>query len=458
MVSVLESVNSFIWGIPVLFLILITGIVLCIRSRFAQIRLFPLAVKCFTKSFQKAENGNNTVSGYRALCTALAATVGTGNIAGVAGAIAIGGPGAIFWMWICGIVGMITKFAEVTLAVHYRNKEVNGEYVGGPMYTIQNGLHQRHRYLAYIYCFFCVVAALGIGNAVQVNTVISGITNVVNLTESNLGPAHRCVIGVLISLLLIPTFRNGANRIGIIAEALVPIASIIYFLMSFVVLVARFYMVPIAIKAILKGAFSPFAVTGGVLGSAFTALRIGASRGVFTNEAGMGTASIAHAASNAKHPAQQGLLGIIEVFLDTIVICTFTALVILCSGVSIPYGADIGITLTLDAFAFVLGDWSRAILTLLTCIFAFATMLGWGLYGARSCQYLFGVNAWNYFVYFQAAAVVIGSVLNTSVVWILAEIVNGLMAIPNLIAVLALSGVFIGLIKDFQNKENAYRL
>lgn len=458
MVSVLESVNAFIWGIPVLFLILITGIVLCIRSRFAQIRLFPLAVKCFTKSFQKAENENNTVSGYRALCTALAATVGTGNIAGVAGAIAIGGPGAIFWMWICGLVGMITKFSEVTLAVHYRKKEENGEFVGGPMYTIQNGLAKKYHFLAYIYCFFCVVAALGIGNAVQVNAVISGIANVVNTTQSNWGPVHRCVIGVLISLLLIPIFRNGAKRIGIIAEALVPIASIIYILMSFAVLTARFYMIPIALKTILKGTFSPLAVTGGMLGSAFSALRIGASRGVFTNEAGMGTASIAHAASNVRHPVQQGLLGIIEVFLDTIVICTLTALVILCSGVSIPYGADPGITLSLDAFAFVLGDWSRVILTLLTCIFAFATMLGWGLYGARCCQYLFGLNAWKYFVSFQAAAVVVGSVLNTSVVWILAEMVNGLMAIPNLIAVMALSGVFIGLIKDFQKEENAYRL
>lgn len=458
MVSVLESVNSFIWGIPVLFLILITGIVLCIRSCFAQIRLFPLAVKCFTKSFQKVENGNNAVSGYRALCTALAATVGTGNIAGVAGAIAIGGPGAIFWMWVCGLVGMITKFAEVTLAVHFRSREKNGEYVGGPMYTIQNGLHQRYHCLAYIYSFFCIVAALGIGNAVQVNAVINGITNVVNMTQSNLSLTHRGAIGVLISLILVPIFRNGPKQIGTIAEALVPIASIIYILMSFAVLSIRFYMIPVALKTITNGVFSPYAVTGGVLGSAFTALRIGASRGVFTNEAGMGTASIAHAASNAKHPVQQGLLGIIEVFLDTIVICTLTALVILCSGVSIPYGMDPGITLSLDAFALVLGDWSRAILTLLTCVFAFATMLGWGLYGARSCQYLFGVNAWNYFVYFQAGAVVIGSVLSTSVVWVLAEVVNGLMAIPNLIALMALSGVFIGLIKDFQKKENAYRL
>lgn len=454
---ILETINTFIWGIPVLLMILITGIILSIRTKFAQIRLLPLSIKKLWDSIKHTSATSDTVSGYRALCTALAATVGTGNIAGVAGAIAIGGPGVIFWMWICGIFGMITKFAEVTLALRYRMC-IKGEYVGGPMYIIKRGLSPKYHILAYIFCFFGVVAALGIGNAVQVNAAIDGIKSISTLGHIELQIQHRFVIGVSLSVLIIPIFKKGITGIGRLAEILVPIASVAYILMALIVLCIRFNRIPAAVSVIVQGAFTPAAVTGGMISSLLLTLRTGAARGVFTNEAGMGTASIAHAASNTSHPAEQGLMGIMEVFLDTIVICSLTALVILCSDVPIPYGTDPGILLSFNAFSAVLGEWSKALLTVLTCIFAFATLLGWGLYGARCFQFLFGQNAWNFFVYAQSAAVIAGAVLDTSVVWILAEIVNGLMAIPNLIAVLALSGTFVKILRDFQRKENAYSL
>lgn len=457
MESLLYSINAFVWGIPVLFLILVTGVVWSIRSRFAQIRLLPTALEYFVWSLRKSDHNKNHISGYRALCTALAATVGTGNIAGVAGAIAIGGPGVIFWMWVCAILGMITKFAEVTLAVHFRHKGNDGEYIGGPMYIIQKGMSLKHRYLAYIYSFFGVIAALGIGNAVQINTVIDSADVIAAQMHLDFGIYHRLIIGICVAVLIVSIFKRGAVGIGRIAEGLVPIASVIYILLTIAVLFIRHQRIPAVLLDIFHGAFSPYAVTGGVLGSAFLTLRIGVSRGVFTNEAGMGTASIAHASSNAVHPAEQGLMGIMEVFLDTIVICTLTALVILSSGVSIPYGSDPGISLSLEAFAYVLGDWSKIVLTALACVFAFATILGWGLYGARCCQYLFGEKSWNLFVYAQSAAVLLGTTLNTSSIWCLAEIVNGLMAIPNLIGIFALSDVFIRILKDFQRNKNAYR-
>lgn len=456
--SLLESINSFIWGVPVISLILLTGVILSVRSRFLQIRLLPLSVKFFIKEVMQSEKNENSVSGYRALCTALAATVGTGNIAGVAGAIAIGGPGAIFWMWVCAILGMITKFAEVALSVHYREKDSSGGYVGGPMYIIKNGLHRRYHVLSYVYCFFGVVAALGIGNAVQINAVIDGAEMIAQTANVVFTTKHRLLIGILICVLMIPIFKKGAPQIGKIAEVLVPIAAIFYILMAIIVLCVRCEEIPVAIAEIMQGAFSPSAVTGGALGSFLSTLRVGASRGVFTNEAGMGTASIAHAASNVKHPAEQGLMGILEVFIDTILICTITGLVILCSDVQIPYGLDSGIVLSFDAFSSVLGNWSSIVLAILVCILAFATILGWGLYGARCCQYLLGYKSWSMFMYVQSVAVLLGAVLNTSVVWTLAEIVNGLMAIPNLFAISALSSVAISIMNDFQKKKNAYRL
>lgn len=458
MESALKALNAAIWGVPVLSLILIVGMLMTVRSRCAQLRLLPAAVRQFLRSLKGTNKNANGISGYRALCTALAATVGTGNIAGVAGAIAIGGPGVIFWMWICALLGMITKFAEVTLAVHYRKRDPKGGYVGGPMYIIEKGLPRKMCFLAYLYCYFGIVAALGVGNAAQINAVIDGVKSIAASMQCSFGSREALLLGIMIAVLIFFIFQKGASGIGSIAEKLVPFASAIYILLALIALCLRCSEIPAAFLSIINGAFSPKAVTGGVVGSVFLTLRVGTSRGVFTNEAGMGTASIAHAASNVYHPVEQGLMGIMEVFLDTIVICTLTALVILCSGVPIPYGTDPGISLTLDAFSLTLGNWSRILLTVLTCIFAFATILGWGLYGARCSQYLFGEHTWKRFVFAQTGAVILGSVLNTSVVWVLSEIVNGLMAIPNLIALAMLSGVFLSILKDYQGKGKAYRL
>ena len=457
MESVLKSVNAVVWGVPVLLLILIVGVLLTIRSKFAQICLLPKAIKQLLLSLKHNRNPNHSVSGYRALCTALAATVGTGNIAGVAGAIAIGGPGVIFWMWICAILGMITKCAEVTLALHFREKSACNGYVGGPMYIIKNGLREKFRALGYIYCFFGVVAALGIGNAVQVNAVIDSMKSVAELICFPVGKTESFLVGIVITVLIVPAFCKGAVGIGGLAEKLVPAASLIYIALCTAVIYLRAEYLPAVFHAIMKGAFQPSAVTGGLLGSMFITLRVGVSRGIFTNEAGMGTASIAHAAAEVTHPLEQGLMGIMEVFLDTVVICTLTALVILSSNVTIPFGTDPGITLTMEAFSKVLGNWTKPLLSGLSGIFAFATILGWGLYGIRCFQYLFGEYSGNIFVVAQSVAVILGSVIQTSTVWLFSEIVNGLMAIPNLIAILMLMKVFLELLNQYKDKAYSYQ-
>lgn len=452
MSEVLNYLNQFVWGVPALLLILGVGVYLSLNSRFAQFALFPQSLRLFFSRLLGRRDDHNGVSPFQALCTALAATVGTGNLAGVAGAIAIGGPGSIFWMWVCAFFGMVTKFAEATLAVRYRERNANGELVGGPMYMIRNGLGIRWNWLGSLYCFFAVIAAFGVGNATQINAVIGGINTAITVFGGQETQWGNLLMGIILAVLIAVLLLGGAKRIGMAAEMLVPFASAAYLLLGAGVLVVRASAIPAAFSAIIAGAFSPRAVTGGIIGSMFQALRVGTSRGVFTNEAGMGTASIAHASAQVKHPVEQGMMGIIEVFLDTIVICTMTALVILCSGVAIPYGTDVGVTLTVQAFSSVYGDWVSILIALALCCFAFATILGWGLYGARCAQYLFGDHVWKPFVYLQAVVVVVGAMLGTGMVWTLSELVNGLMAIPNLVALAGLSPELARLTKDYRNQ------
>ncbi len=439
MISALEKINSFLWGIPTLLMIIGIGLYISIRTGFIQFRLFNGSVKRFFAGFRRNTKSGDGVSQFQALCTALAATVGTGNIAGVAGAIAIGGPGAIFWMWICGFIGMATKFAEATLSVCYRVKNSNGEYVGGPMYMIQRGMGEKWKWLAYLYSFFGVVAAFGVGNATQINAVVGGVNAVIVALGGSERVIINMLVGVVIAAFLGVVLIGGAKRIGMIAQTLVPFASAAYLLLCITVLILRGNMIPDVLKSIIYGAFEPAAVTGGILGSAFRALRIGASRGTFTNEAGMGTAAIAHSAAKVDHPVEQGMMGIVEVFIDTILICTMTALAILCSGIAIPYGTDPGVRLTMDAFSSVLGQWINVVITIALAAFAVATVLGWGLYGGRCAQYLFGDGVWRAFVWVQMVTTVLGAVIGTQTVWLLAEIVNALMAIPNLIVLAVLS-------------------
>ena len=453
MTDFLNCINRIVWGIPLLSLIIGVGIYIGFRTGFPQAIRFKQAVFAFGKQFKAKKKAENGVSPYQALCTALAATVGTGNLAGVAGAIAIGGPGAIFWMWVCGFLGMGIKFAEATLSVQYRKKNANGEYLGGPMYMIRHGLSKNWHWMAAVYCFFGVVASLGVGNATQINTVIGGIKSVVSTFGGDLSKRTTIVIGIALAVLIGTLLLGGAKRIGAVTQKLVPAMALGYLILGVVVLIMRADAIPSALYSMIQGAFSPQAVTGGMVGSVFSTLRIGASRGVFTNEAGMGTAAIAHAAGNVIHPVEQGLMGIMEVFIDTIVICTMTALVILSSEIPIPYGTDVGVSLTTAAFSAVLGEWVCIPLAFSLCCFAIATILGWGLYGARCAQYLFGEKVWKNFVLVQVMIVAISAVLKTSTVWTLSDIVNGLMAIPNLITLALLTGKLKKLNASFKNKS-----
>ena len=425
----LERFNEFLWGVPVLGLILGAGVWLTVRTGFVQVRLFPVAWRDFWRKLRDRD------SGFRALCTALAATVGTGNIAGVAGAIAIGGPGAVFWMWVSAFLGMALKCAESVLAVRFR--EPDGR--AGPMYIIEKGLGRRWKWLGWLYCFFGIVAAFGVGNATQVNAVLSSL-------EIAGGGNLRTAVGFILAAAVAVMVMGGVKAICSAAELLVPVVSGAYILLCLVALVLSWERIGAALGSILMGAFDPGAVTGGMIGGMMTTMRLGVSRGTFTNEAGMGTAAIAHGAAETKHPADQGLMGIMEVFLDTMVICTLAALVILTSGLNIPWGEPAGAELTAGALAAMLGEWVCPVLCGCLVLFALATILGWGFYAGRCAEYLFGSVNWKAFGLCQGAGVLLGVFLKTGTVWTLAEIVNGLMAVPNLLAVLALSREVKGLL------------
>jgi len=449
------AANDAVWGFPALILMLTVGVLLSIRTKWIQFRLLPEAFRSILVSLRHKKESAGDVSGFQALCTALGATVGTGNIAGVAGAIALGGPGAIFWMWICGILGMATKFAEATLSVRYRVKQKNGSYVGGPMYVIQNSMNGKWKILSILYCLFGVTAAFGVGSATQVNALLGGIHGAITACGGQEAPCFGLAIGILLAIIVVYVTLGGLTRISDITSFLVPFASIFYIALCFGVIFNRISAIPHAFRLIITGAFCPRAVTGGMIGSAFQAIRVGSSRGVFTNEAGMGTAGIAHASANVMHPVQQGMMGIIEVFLDTIVICTLTAFVILCSGIDIVYGQDFGIFLTTAAFESVYGKWINIPLAFALCCFAVATMLGWGLYGMRCVQFLLGENVRKIFAVLQGGSVIAGALLNTGTVWSLSELANGLMAIPNLIVLTLLCSEVVQLINEYL--LNSYR-
>lgn len=428
MTHILDRLYGLLWGGPMLVLISGVGVWLTICTRCAQVRLFPQSLR---RLFRKSSPEEGGISPFRALCTALAATVGTGNLVGVAGAICLGGPGSVFWMMVFAFFGMAVKFAEAALAIRFRETE-DGELVGGPMYMIRARLSRRFLPLAYLYSLCGILASFGVGNMTQVNAIITGIQGITpRFSPLTLGLAVTILVGL--------AFLKGADSIGRIAERLIPIASGIYILLCVLFLVIKAPQLPGALSSIIKGAFSPKSVTGGLIGSAFKAVQTGCSRGVFTHEAGMGTASIAHASANVRHPAEQGMMGLLEVFLDTFVICTLTALVILCSGIPIPYGTDAGANLTTAAFSAVYGRFGKTIVCIFLVCFAYATILGWSFYGLRCTQFVFGKKAASAFFLLQTAAVLLGAVMKTPQIWRMAEILNGLMALPNLLMLLVLS-------------------
>lgn len=446
-------VNNFIWGVPAMICIVGVGLFLSFRTKFIQIRKFPYAMKVtFGRMFKKREASDGALTPFQAVCTALAATVGTGNVAGVAGAIAIGGPGAVFWMWMSALLGMCTKFSEVTLAVHFREKNKDGDYVGGPMYYIKNGLKKHWLWLAYLFSAFGVLTVFGTGNATQVNTITTAIDSALfnyNIISEDAAHTLNLVIGIVLAVLIGLILLGGVKRIGQVAEKLVPFMAVFYIILAIGVVVININHVPEVFSDIFKGAFNPASVTGGVVGSFFMSMKKGVSRGIFSNEAGLGTGSIAHACADTRKPVKQGFFGIFEVFVDTIVICTLTALVILCSGVPVGYGQAAGAELTISGFTSTYGGWVSIFTAVAMCCFAFSTIIGWGLYGTRCIEFLFNSRVNKPFMLVYSLVAIVGATLNLDLLWSVAETFNGLMIIPNLIAVFMLSGVVVKMVKEY---------
>ncbi len=403
-------------------LLLVVGIVMTVLTRFVQVRKLGASFRMVRDSLRNPGEG---VSPFQAVCTALAATVGTGNIAGVAGAIALGGPGAVFWMWVSAFFGMATKYAEVVLALRYRKKDEKGNWLGGPMYYIRDGMGSKT--LAAVFAFFAILASLGMGNMAQVNTIASAVVDA-------MPGLHPLFIGVAAAVPVALVTMGGAKRIGAVMERLVPLVAVVYILGSLAVLAAHWQQLGTAFSQIIEGAFAPRAIWGGSMG---LAIRWGVTRGVFSNEAGLGSAPIAHAAAEAA-PEEQGLMGIFEVFLDTIVLCTLTALSILVSGVDIPYGQGAGAPLATDALETVFGSWAAGLMAVCLALLALATLMSWQLYGAGCARYLFGAKGEKAYRLVYLLAIVMGAAMELDLVWTFSDLCNGLMALPNLAALLVL--------------------
>ena len=448
-----SAVNSFVWGIPAMVCIIGVGLLLSIRTGFIQFRKFGYTFKVtLGRIFHKKEAADGSITPFQAVCTALAATVGTGNIAGVAGAIAIGGPGAVFWMWISALLGMCTKFSEVTLAVHFREKNKHGDWTGGPMYYIKNGLGPKWRWMAVLFALLGVLTVFGTGNATQVNTITSAVNTALlscHVIDASSVSVSSLIIGIIIAFLVALILLGGIKRIGRVAEMLVPFMALLYIILALGVIFLNIDRVPGVFASIFEGAFSPASVTGGVVGSFFLSMQKGVARGIFSNEAGLGTGSIAHATADTDHPVKQGFFGIFEVFADTIIICTMTALVILCSGVPVSYGTDAGAELTINGFIATYGNWVSIFTAVALCCFAFSTILGWGLYGTRCIEFLFGTWINKPFMVVYSLVAIIGATADHGLLWSVAETFNGLMSIPNLIALFLLSGTVVKLVKDY---------
>lgn len=442
--SINSVVNSFIWGVPAMICIIGVGILLTVRTRCIQVRKFGVAMKnTIGKIFDKTQARDGSMSPFQAVCTALAGTVGTGNIAGVAGAIALGGPGAIFWMWCSAFLGMCTKFSEVTLAIHFREKNKNSEYVGGPMYYIKNGLSKKWHFLAVFYAVFGVLTVFGTGNATQVNTIVSSVNTALmnfNILKGEPNSNVNLIFGIFIAALVAMVLLGGIKRIGQVSEKLVPFMAVLYVILALGVIILNIQRVPGVFAQIVSGAFTPRAATGGIIGSMFLSMKKGVSRGIFSNEAGLGTGSIAHACADTDNAVHQGMFGIFEVFMDTMVICTLTGLVILLAAPNISYGQAAGAELTISGFTATYGGWVSILTAIAMCCFAFSTIIGWGLYGSRCIEFLGGEKFVRPFLVVYSFVSIVGATMNLGLLWDISDTFNGLMAVPNLIALLMLSG------------------
>ena len=458
MIETIESVNSvingFVWGPVMLILLVGTGILLTILAGFPQLTKLGTIMKSTVGSLfgedahKKDEAG---ISPYQAVATALASTVGTGNITGVATAIVAGGPGAVFWMWVSALFGTMTKFAEVTLAVKFRQKNERGEWVGGPMYYMENGLNAK--WLGVIFACFATLASFGIGNMTQSNSIATALNETVGISP--------VVTGVVVAIIVAFVILGGIKRIAEVTERLVPVMGVIYVLLGVITIALNLDKLPGAFAIIFQGAFAPQSVLGGVMGyTIMNAIRFGFARGVFSNEAGLGSAPIAHAAANTDNPVKQGMWGAFEVIFDTFIICTITSLVVVMSGMYTAEGLD-GAALSIAAFNQSVGMFGTVGVTVGTVLFALSTLLGWSYYGEKSIEYLFKTKSWvgnvklGYRVVFIVMSFV-GAVGGLQLIWAIADTLNGLMAIPNLIALVLLSGTVTKLVRDYfrELKEN----
>lgn len=434
------TINGLVWGVPMLIALLGTGFYLMLRLKGMPLLRISLGFKELWRGRETGAAHLGHISPFAALMTTLAATVGTGNIAGVATAIALGGPGALFWMWCTALVGMATKYAEVVLAVHFRQKNAQGEFVGGPMYAIKNGLHQRWAWLGAAFALFGGLASFGIGNLVQVNSMADALANVFAVPLWITGLIAMVAVGLVV--------LGGIKRIGAVAQTLVPFMCVAYVMAALVVLAINYTAIPGAFKLIVESAFNGHAAVGGFAGSAMiVAIQMGVARGIFSNEAGLGSAGIAQAAGTSNSPVRSGLIGMMGTFIDTLIVCSMTGLAIVCTGVW--SSGESGAVLSSAAFESALPGVGGYILTLALVVFAFTTILGWCYYGERCWEYLLGTKAVVPYRVLMVLALPIGALVKLKFVWLLADTLNGLMALPNLLALLLLSPLVIQLTRQY---------
>ncbi len=460
--NVLVKIDDLVWGIPLIVMILFTGIFLTVRLKGLQVSRLTMAVK---QMFKKDDAGEGEVSSFGALCTALSATIGTGNIVGVATAIVAGGPGALFWMWVAAIFGTATKYAECLLALKYRTVAADGHIVGGPFYYIENGMGKNFKWLAKIFAVLGVCVGLfGIGTFTQINGITSAVKNFFDASGNNtvelfgMDYSWSVVIsGLILTVCVALVLIGGLKRISKVAEFVVPFMAIIYVVAALIIIVCNITEVPGAFVTIVKSAFGLKAVAGGALGAMIVAMQKGIARGIFSNEAGIGSAPIAAAAAKTEEPVEQGLVSMLGTVIDTIIICTMTGLCIVVTG-AYDMGLE-GVDVTIKAFQLGMPfpeTVASFILMLCLVFFAFTTILGWDYYSERCLDYLTGnsVKATKVYRWLYIFCVFIGPYMTVSAVWTIADIFNGLMAIPNLIALLALSGVVVTTTKDYFDRKN----
>lgn len=442
-INLIEQLNNIVWGPIMLLLILGTGLVLMIGLKAMPIAKIGYGFKMLWRG-RSGQQSEGDISSFNALMTSLSATIGTGNIAGVATAIFLGGPGALFWMWMTALVGMATKYAEAVLAVHFRETDENGNKIGGPMYYIKNGLSSRFAWLGTSFAVFGALAGFGIGNTIQANSVADVLSSNLNINPWATG----IVMAILVALVLL----GGIKRIAEVAGKLVPVMAISYVLAGLIILAMNATQLPAAFELIFTHAFTPIAATGGFAGAAvWAAIRFGVARGVFSNEAGLGSAPIAHASAQTNSAVQQGTVAMLGTFIDTIIVCSITGLVIIVSGAWTS--GETGASLSSFAFESVLPGLGGAIVAVGLCIFAFTTILGWSIYGEKCVEYLFGVKSIIPFRVLWIIAVPLGATANLSFIWLVADTLNALMAVPNLVALLLLSPVVFKLTKGYFGKD-----